>query len=95
MWGRTFVANLAWRVEKDLLWSFERSYIEKGVRSPLEGSSWSMVMVVETCQGFFLNGSRYQAGTGRLSVASRLRVALFLFLRRQFDYSCYLSRVQI
>jgi hypothetical protein len=41
LWRRTFVPNLAWRVEKDLLWYFEQSYIEEGRHPPLEGPSWS------------------------------------------------------
>ena len=32
--------------KQDLLWSFEQSYIEKGVRSPLEGSSWSWLLKI-------------------------------------------------
>jgi len=35
------VPNLAWRVEKDMLWYFEQSYIKGGRYPPLEGPSWS------------------------------------------------------
>ncbi|KAF4636151.1 hypothetical protein G7Y89_g1950 [Cudoniella acicularis] len=41
MWRRTFVANLAWHVEKDMLWNLEQASIEKGYHAPLEGPSWS------------------------------------------------------
>jgi len=41
LWRRTFVPNLAWRVEKDMLWYFEQSYIKGGRYPPLEGPSWS------------------------------------------------------
>jgi hypothetical protein len=41
LWRRTFVPNLAWRVEKDLLWYFEQSYIKEGRYPPLEAPSWS------------------------------------------------------
>jgi hypothetical protein len=41
MWRRTFVANLAWHVEKDALWALEQRSIKKGYHAPLEGPSWS------------------------------------------------------
>ncbi|KAH8665266.1 heterokaryon incompatibility protein-domain-containing protein, partial [Tricladium varicosporioides] len=41
MWRRTLVANLAWHIEKDMLWYFEQYYLETGRYSPLDAPSWS------------------------------------------------------